>query len=126
MTELPAQVWIITEVSTTETIEVPRGERSGDDIGGGYNPPRTPRLTTATTTKRVALDALALKAQMRGLLDVVGEVFDQANQQTGLSLDQVELAVEINAEGQVSILGTGGKLGDRGAIKLTFKRSPSN
>ncbi|WP_416669727.1 Pepco domain-containing protein [Egbenema bharatensis] len=38
-------------------------------------------------------------------------------------LDEVELSVEMNAQGQVSILGNGGSLSNRGAIKLKFKRS---
>jgi hypothetical protein len=62
---------------------------------------------------------------MQGLLQVVGDVFDQASRQSGLQLDEIELAVEINAEGQVSLLGNGGKLADKGAIKLKFKRAGS-
>lgn len=109
-----AQLWVITEVETMETIEVTREERSGEDIGGGFGSPTVSRQLTKTLTQRVPLDAAVLKAQMGGLLSVVGDVFDQANQQTDLQLDEVELTVEINAEGQVSILGNGGKLGDRG------------
>ncbi len=60
---------------------------------------------------------------MNGLLQVVSDVFDQANQQSGLQLDEVELSVEINAQGQVSLLGSGGSLSDKGAIKLKFKRA---
>ena len=41
---------------------------------------------------------------------------------TGLALEQVELSIEISSEGQVSILGTGGKLEGKGGIKLSFKR----
>jgi len=67
--------------------------------------------------------AIALKTQMNGLLQVVGEVFAQATQQSDLTLDEVELSVEINAQGQVSILGSGGSLSDKGAIKLKFKRN---
>jgi len=37
-------------------------------------------------------------------------------------LDEVELSVEINAQGQVSIMGNGGSLSDKGGIKLKFKR----
>ena len=39
-----------------------------------------------------------------------------------MQLDELELTVEINGEGQVSLLGTGGKVGTKGAIKLKFKR----
>ncbi len=118
------QLWLITEAETVvETVEP--GQRSGDDVGGGFGPARGPAQVieqVKIVRQRVPLDAVALKVQMQGLLQVVGDVFDQANQQSGLQLDQVELAVEINAEGQVSLLGSGGKLADRGAIKLMFKR----
>ncbi|NJK52107.1 MAG: hypothetical protein HC936_03485 [Leptolyngbyaceae cyanobacterium SU_3_3] len=114
-------VWIVTEVEASETIEVRQGERSSRDMGGGFGQRVTEQVTTIVR-KRMPLDALALKSQMNGLLKVVGELFDQASQQSGLLLDEVELSVEINAEGQVSIMGSGGKLGDKGAIKLKFKR----
>jgi hypothetical protein len=59
---------------------------------------------------------------MDGLLNVVGELFGQADQQTGMKLNEVELSVEINAEGQVSLVGNGGKLGNTGGITLKFIR----
>ncbi|MBD2019500.1 hypothetical protein H6F43_04785 [Leptolyngbya sp. FACHB-36] len=117
-----SQLWLTTEVEVTETVEVTSGKRSSDDIGGGFGK-QIAKQVTKTVQQRVPLDAVALKAQMNGLLSVVSDVFDQANQQTGLQLDEVELSVEINGEGQVSILGNGGKLSDRGAIKLKFKRA---
>jgi hypothetical protein len=39
------------------------------------------------------------------------------------ALHEIALHVEINAEGNLSILGTGGKLGGKGGMQLTFKRS---
>ncbi len=53
---------------------------------------------------------------------VVGDVFDQARAETGLSLEEVELSIEISSEGQISILGSGGKISGTGGIKLSFKR----
>jgi hypothetical protein len=131
MTEPAAQLWLITEVETTEitevqTDEVRRGERGSEDIGGSFGSSRvTEQTKTVVQRQRVPLDAVALKVQMQGLLQVVGDVFDQASRQSGLQLDEIELAVEINAEGQVSLLGNGGKLADKGAIKLKFKRAGS-
>jgi hypothetical protein len=123
MADETAQLWLITEVETTETTEVVRGERSGNDTGGGFGTPRVTEQVKTIVRQRVPLDAVALKTQMKGLLQVVSDVFDQANQQSDLQLDEVELSVEINAQGQVSILGNGGSLNNRGAIKLKFKRS---
>ena len=123
MTNEAAQLWLVTEVETTETTEVFRGERSGEDRGGGFGSPRVTEQVKTIVRQRVPLDAVALKTQMNGLLQVVSDVFDQANHQEGLQLDEVELSVEINAQGQVSIMGSGGSLSDKGAIKLKFKRA---
>lgn len=125
MTEATGQLWLITEIETTQTTEVVRGERGGGDTGGGFGLPKVTEQVKTIVRQRVPLDAVALKTQMNGLLQVVGDVFDQANQQTDLKLDEVELSVEINAEGQVSLLGNGGSLSDKGAIKLKFKRATS-
>jgi hypothetical protein len=58
---------------------------------------------------------------------VVGDLFEQAEQKpNGMVLDEVELSVEINAEGQVSIMGSGGKLGSKGAITLKFKHTSAS
>lgn len=113
MADEAAQLWLVTEVETTEMTEVVRGGRGGRDV----------EQVKTIIRQRVPLDAVALKTQMSGLLQVVGQVFDQASHQTGLQLDEVELSVEINAQGQVSIMGSGGSLSDKGAIKLKFKRA---
>lgn len=67
-----------------------------------------------------------LEAEMTHLLQVVERLFNrneqQANKQLGMQLDEIELAVEINGEGEVSLLGSGAKAGGKGAIKLKFKR----
>jgi len=68
-----------------------------------------------------------LEEEMAHLLQVVERLFDrteqQANRKPKMQLDEIELSVEINGEGEVSILGTGGKAGGKGAIKLKFKRA---
>ena len=112
-------------VITTETVEAtrtdtPRGSRSSDDIGGGFGGP--PEQIANLIRKRVPLDAVALKTQMNGLLSVVGDIFAQADAQTGMRLSEVELSVEINGEGPVSIVGNGGKIGNTGGITLKFTR----
>jgi len=40
-----------------------------------------------------------------------------------MQLDEIELSVEISGEGEIKLMGTGGKAGSKGAIKLTFKRA---
>jgi hypothetical protein len=121
MTADPATIWIITEVEPDRT-DVKRGGRSSEDIGPSFGSTLIDSQSTPGR-KRVPIDAAALKTQMNGLLQIVGEVFDHAQQQTGLQLQEVELSVEINAEGQVSLLGSGGKLANKGGINLKFKRT---
>ena len=122
MTTDPTPLWIITEVELDRTLDVKRGSLSSDDIGPSFGPTLSDQPLTPTC-KRIPIDAAALKTQMNGLLQIVSQVFDQAQQQTGLQLNEVELTVEINAEGQVSLLGNGGKLANKGGITLKFKRS---
>ena len=95
-------IWIITE----EDVEGQRG------LYGGY-------------VNRSSLSAEKLKQNMGEFLEVIQEVFAQANKpiELGMQLDELELSVEINGKGQVSLLGTGGEAGAKGAIKLKFKRS---
>lgn len=102
----------------TDAIEIDSGARSGDDIGGGFG-----LRPDGTAFRLITLGAEGLRDQVSNLLEVVDYVFDQATAKTGVRLDQIDLSIEISSEGQVSILGTGGKAGGRGAIKLTFKRS---
>jgi hypothetical protein len=40
-----------------------------------------------------------------------------------MHLDEIELSVEINGEGKVSLIGSGAKAGGKGAITLKFKRT---
>jgi hypothetical protein len=95
-------IWIITE----EDVEGQRG------LYGGY-------------VNRSPLSAEKLKQNIGKFLEVIQEVFAQANKpiELGMQLDELELSVEINGKGQVSLLGTGGEAGAKGAIKLKFKRN---
>jgi hypothetical protein len=95
-------IWIITE----EDVEGQKG------LYGGY-------------VNRSPLSAEQLKTNMKEFLDVMQEIFTQANRpiDLGMQLDELELSVEISGKGQVSLLGTGGEAGAKGAIKLKFKRN---
>jgi hypothetical protein len=73
-------------------------------------------------SQRVQINAEDLKREIGNLLAVVGDVFDQARAEVGLSLEEVELSIEVSSEGQISILGSSGKIGGTGGIKLSFKR----
>jgi len=121
MAQEQAGLWFVTDVETSESVEVTEGGRSSDDVGGGFGSSAV-QSVRKSLTQRVQISAEDLKRQIGSLIAVVGDVFDQARGETGLALEQVELSIEISSEGQVSILGTGGKLEGKGGIKLSFKR----
>nr|WP_294522372.1 hypothetical protein [uncultured Rhodopila sp.] len=117
-------LWFVTDVETSESVKVVEGGRGSEDTGGGFGSSAV-QAVRKSLTQRVQIDAEDLKRQIGNLTSVVTDVFDQTRTETGLSLDQVELSIEVSSEGQVSILGTGGKLEGKGGIKLSFKRSPA-
>jgi hypothetical protein len=114
-------LWIVVEDETEPTPQT--GIRESIDTGGTFGGGVTEKVSQLLK-KRVPVDAVALKAQMTGLLKVVGDLFEEAQLQTGMCLSEVDLVVEINAEGQVSLVGTGGKVSNKGGITLKFKRLP--
>jgi hypothetical protein len=119
-----AGLWFVTEVETSESVEVIEGGRSSEDVGGGFGSSAI-QAVRRSLTQRVQISADQLKRQIGDLVAVVGEVFDQSHAETGLLLEQVELSIEVSSEGQISILGSGGKLEGKGGIKLSFKRNPA-
>jgi hypothetical protein len=113
-------IWVITEDIPEET-SVTRGARSSGDTGGGWR-----SSPEAGGKKRVPLDALALKAQMEGLIHIVSDLFTTAEAKAGMQLDEVQLSVAISADGKVNILGSGGGLANSGGITLKFARQSSS
>ena len=65
-----------------------------------------------------------LETEMSHLIDVVERLLTRAEKQSRneIALDEIELSVEVNGEGKISILGNGAQAGGKGAIKLKFKR----
>jgi hypothetical protein len=114
-------LWFVTEVEAAETVVVAEGGRSSEDVGGGFGS-SVVQQARKSLTQRVQISAEDLKREIGNLLAVVGDVFDQAQSETGLSLEEVELSIEVSSEGQISILGSGGKISGTGGIKLSFKR----
>lgn len=114
-------LWFLTDVEAPAAEIVGEGSRSAEDVGGGFGA-RLAGQVRSGFARRVEIGADDLKREIGNLLSVVGDVFDQARSETGLSLEEVELSIEISSEGQVSILGSGGKIGGSGGIKLSFKR----
>lgn len=116
------ELWVVAE--TESEVEVETGSRDGDYTGPSFGDrvDRTTKKLISMTRKRVPVDVSLLKKQMNGMMQVVDELFIQSENQTKMQLDEVELKVEINAEGQLSLVGNGGKLGNTGGITLKFSR----
>ena len=54
--------------------------------------------------------------------DTEKEAEKEAKKTAGMCLDEIELSVEIGAEGELRLIGSGAKATGKSAIKLKFKR----
>lgn len=122
--ETPETIWIITD-ETPQTV-VDEGSRDATSPG---NPWSKRTSSTLGATKSVRVSVQKLEAEMSRFLQIVSGLLNRVQQQvnphSGLQLDEIELSVEVNGEGEVKLLGTGGKAGTKGAITLKFKRANS-
>lgn len=130
----PDKIWIITEeISETSTIDETsptRGARGGGDRGGFIGAETTDKKMVLKTPKgpfvitRRPVEVSKLKQEMRGFLQAMREMLDEAEvPNSKMQLDEVELSVEINGEGQISLFGIGGgKAGGKGGMTFKFKR----
>jgi hypothetical protein len=120
------KLWIVTdaEISVTE-------EEALSDWGSELSTPRGRKglfeKKTVSIPVRKDFGIQQLGQEMGKFLQGIDELFQQAEQQvkngSGMRLDEIEVCVEINGEGQVSLLGSGGKMGAKGGITLRFKRN---
>ncbi|HEY9802456.1 MAG TPA: hypothetical protein V6D25_18995 [Leptolyngbyaceae cyanobacterium] len=127
MPETPADsIWIVTDEAPQ--ISLPDGAKGGTNNKRGGWGEEVPKETTPSKSvgDAVKVSAQTLEENMTNFLQVVGRLFSraerQANVNSGLQLEEIELSVEISGEGQVKLIGNGAKAGGKGAIKLTFKR----
>ncbi len=112
-------------------ILAPEGSKMGiEDLGSYYFQDDEASKQKGKEAEGVSVHNVKVKKleeEMGHLMQVVERLFNrtqqQGNKKPGMQLDEIELSVEINGEGQMSILGTGGKAGGKGAIKLKFKRA---
>jgi len=121
--KVPQTIWVITE-ETVESEETPvRGGRSSYDIGGKLGEVVN-QAAGGLANRHKEIEVAVLKQRMQGFLQAIREILDGADQlNSQIALDEVEISVEINKEGQISLLGTTtGKVGDKGAITFKFKR----
>ncbi len=125
MPETPSDsIWIVTD--DTPQISIPEGIRGGISRGSDWGDETRESTGSKGTTDAVKISAQKLEQEMAHFLQVVGRLFNHAEQQakvnSGMQLEEIELSVEISGEGEVKLIGSGAKASGKGAIKLTFKR----
>lgn len=113
-------IWVVTD--SEPLVPVSSGSRDGQRRN-----PFDDEVEQAENSSRRAVPVKVdkLEAGVTEFLQLVGRVFSHAKQTAGdlpgMELDEVELSVEVNGEGQLRLLGSGGKVGGKGAITLKFK-----
>ncbi|QMS90911.1 hypothetical protein HUN01_26255 [Nostoc edaphicum CCNP1411] len=130
----PKAIWILTEEtaqtsSTTSETFINSGARSSRDTGGLLGVETTEEIVVSRKRDEIVItrhkvEVTKLKQEMKGFLQAMREMLDEADQpDSKLQLDEVELSVEVNGEGQISLFGIGGgKAGGKGAMTFKFKR----
>lgn len=118
-------IWIVTE--DTPEITTPDGSKGLNSNNQGWGAEVLKDIPGSKGVGgAVKVSADKLQQEMTKFLQVVGNLFNQAEQQakvnSGMRLEEIELSVEISGEGEVKLIGNGAKAGGKGAIKLTFKR----
>jgi hypothetical protein len=103
-------------------ISLPDGAKGGMSNTRGWGD--EVKEPTGTKGDAVPVSAKKLEQNMTQFLQLVGRLFNQAEQQANskMQLEEIELSVEISGEGEVKLIGSGAKASGKGAIKLTFKR----
>ena len=116
-------IWIITDRNrATTTVDSGSGAKMPMDMGAHYELSPEPELRESDRG-RTLVKAEQLKREMSEFLDAMQEVLELAERpKSKMQLDEIELSIEINGEGKVSLLGTGGKVGGKGGMTLKFKR----
>ncbi len=120
-------IWIITDETPSASTQDGVRDRSPGSGGLFGEPSPYSPLAEVSGRKRVPVSAEKLKQKMAEFVAVMGDVLTYAQQQqSGMQLDEIELSVEVSGEGELSLFGTGGKVGGKGAMVLKFKRKESN
>ena len=90
-------------------------------------PTLTIRLALLPTRSGIPVSAQKLEQSIADFLQTMGRVLKHAQQRAtelgGMELDEIELSVEVNGEGQLSLLGSGAKVGGSGGVTFRFKKA---
>ena len=118
---------VVDEIVVDEKELVPQVDSQGNVRGIFAEKLRSPTNAQKTLVSNIAtLKVSDVEQKMSVFLGMISQIFQKAEQETkktvGMSLDEIELSVEIGAEGEVRLIGSGAKASSKGAIKLKFKR----
>ena len=120
-------IWIVTD--TAPTLEP---KQPGTRDGALRQNPLDSGTTRGAADERhgVRVPVEKLEQGMADFLRTMGRVVKHAQQRAvelgGMELDEIELSVEVNGEGQLSLLGSGAKVGSSGAMTLHFKKADAS
>jgi hypothetical protein len=129
-------IWLVTAEESLEqspNYEPPGSEPSYRIGKGGPTVGQSlPGITQMPTAgpRPVQVEQAKLERGMTQFLGTMGRVLSRAQAAApdlgNMVLDEIELAIEISGEGEVRLLGSGGKFGGKGTMTLKFKRSEPN
>ena len=115
-------IWIVTDETPVNTGI--SGQKNAQDTGNPYADLEE-NLVVRPPRKGIPVAAEKLERGMSEFVEIMGRVLKHTRESTkaldGMTLDEIELSVEVNGEGQLSLLGMGGKAGAKGAMTLKFK-----
>jgi len=129
-------IWIVTEPplvsanppAAPPSVPPPTAPSSQDTRRGEerHNPfVKSPAPTSNQRQYAIPVQVDKLEQNMTTFLSNMGRVLNRAHQSAvevaGMELEEIELSVEINGEGQVNLLGSGVKASSKGAMTLKFK-----
>ncbi len=84
------------------------------------------RSLTDRILSQIEIDSTTLSTNLNVFIAQIDGVLSKAPDTVGgFGLTEVEISVEISADGQVVLWGVGGQVGGKGGISLTFKREGS-
>lgn len=123
-------IWVMTDEAPTLAPEAARdGSREQTYAPNPYSPTlptRTSKGGAVARAGRIPVPAAKLEQGLKQFLSVMERALRQGLESTGdgagMELEEVELAVEVNGEGEVSLMGSGVKTGGKGAMTLKFKK----
>ena len=119
-THIP-ELLVTVESSLEEASGYQQGERDGrQDVGGGFFADPIGTVQDNLRRRQITLNPDQFHQQMAGWLRVAQSAFDQVALHPHMKLQELELTLEINGEGQVSLMGTGGRVSGKGGITLRF------